>query len=116
MHSLDGLPSGLEVLHFPENLSLEGNRYIATLENLPLSLKILLIPKYMPDNMNYDCLPDSIEILKWDEFGKYYKKISRLPSNLKKIISNVYCNENINMLKHFEKMQFTFEYTTEFYN
>jgi len=116
MHSLDGLPSGLEVLHFPENLSLEGNKYIATLENLPSSIKILRIPKYMPDNMNYNCLPDSIEILEWSEFGKYYKKISRLPSNLKKIISNVYCNENINMLKHFENMQFTFEFTTEFYN
>ena len=112
MHSLDGLPSGLEVLHFPECLSREGERYMATLEHLPSSLKILRIPQYMPDNMNYNCLPDSIEILEWNSFGKYYRKISRFPANLKKIMSDKYDSENINMLKYFEKMQFAIELTS----
>ena len=111
-HSLDGLPSGLEVLHFPECCSLEGIKYLATFENLPPTLKILLIPRIMLSDMKYDCLPDSIEILKWAEFRKCYKNVSRFPANLKKIKCHIDSNsddEKNKILKYFENMPFIIE-------
>lgn len=106
-HSLDGLPSSLEVLHFPECMSLDGKQYLANLINLPSSLKILRIPRVMPNDMNYDCLPDTIEIIEWFEFRKCYKQISRFPANLKKILcyfDNINNDEKIK--KYFENMYF----------
>ena len=35
--------------------------------------------------MNYNCLPDSIEILDWPGFHNHYKNITRFPASLKKI-------------------------------
>lgn len=111
-HSLDGLPSGLEVLHFPESCTPEGIKYLATFENLPPTLKLLRIPRVMVADMNYDCLPDSIEILEWFEFRGVYDKVSRFPANLKKIKCNFDSNSNDEqnkILKYFENMPFIIE-------
>lgn len=93
-HSLEFLPSSLEVLWFPENIPMSpydskylNTLYLADLQHLPPKLKILYIPQCINENMNFDNMPDSIEILVWDEFRTYYKnnKITRFPANLKKI-------------------------------
>ena len=92
-HSVDNLPPSLEVLYLPEFLIWDENKVDETynlsnhsiLENLPPNLRILSIPEYMPDNINYNSLPDSIEIIFWYWFEKCYRKISRFPTSLKKI-------------------------------
>ena len=77
--------------------------------------------------MNYDCLPDSIEILEWPAFRKCYQKVSRFPANLKKIISSYIDdddddeNNKINkIIKYFENAHFIikdyFDYIIEFQN
>jgi hypothetical protein len=101
-HSLDELPSGLEILEFPEFCSSKRMKCLATLENLPPALKILRIPSNMPYDMNYNCLPNSIELLEWRAFRQCY--LSRIPANLKKI---VVCideddDEDNKMIKYFE--------------
>jgi len=111
-HSLDGLPPSLEVLHFPECMSLDGKQYLANLMNLPPSLKILGIPRVMPDDMNYDCLPDTIEIIEWLEFRQCYTQVSRFPANLKKIRCHFDSNnddEKEKIITHFENMPFIIE-------
>lgn len=111
-HSLDGLPPSLEVLHFLECMSLDGKQYLANLMNLPPSLKILGIPRVMPDDMNYDCLPDTIEIIEWLEFRRCYTQVSRFPANLKKIRCHFDSNnddEKEKIITHFENMPFTIE-------
>ncbi len=93
-HSIDNLPHSLEVLYLPEFLMLDDDNIQinqsnqsnqSILENLPPNLRILSIPQYMPDNINYNSLPDSIEIIYWFNFPDCYKEISRFPASLKKI-------------------------------
>jgi hypothetical protein len=111
-NSLDELPSGLEVLHFPECCTLEGINYLATFENLPPTLKLLRIPRFMATDINYDCLPDTIEIIEWLDFRSVYEKVSRFPANLKNIKCIFDSNNNDKkdkMLKHFENMPFIIE-------
>lgn len=108
-HSLNELPPGLQVLHFPECCSLEGKLYLANFENLPPLLKVLRIPKIMLSDMNYNCLPDSIEILGWPEFRKCYKNVSRFPANLQHIISYIDNNEKNTIITYFEKIHFSIE-------
>jgi hypothetical protein len=130
-HSLDRLPSGLEVLHFPDFCSQQNEIYLANFENLPPFLKILAIPQVMPDDINYDCLPDSIEILEWPAFRKCYQKISRFPANLKKIKCQKFkCDhcyvhginnqdhdndEKNKIIKYFENMHFIIEDVFDYY-
>ena len=115
-HSLDNLPIPLEVLYFPECMSLEGISYKATLEHLPPNLKILHIPELMPENMNYNSLPDSIEILEWPGFYNHYKNITRFPASLKTIKiktrsrSNNYNDDNdVEIQNYFKDATFTIE-------
>jgi hypothetical protein len=111
-HSLNNLPSSLEVLYFPECTNFDGTPVDKTydeqsiLENLPPNLRILSIPKYMPDNINYNSLPDSIEIIFWDGFEECYRKISRFPTSLKKI-QIVYDNDELK--KYFTNAPFIIE-------
>ncbi len=61
-----------------------GHRFNLQIDNLPTSIKKLVINKYSDYNADLNCLPDSIEEL---HLNKSYKKpILYIPSNLKKII------------------------------
>jgi hypothetical protein len=93
-HLLTNLPYSLEILLLPELLILDKNTKVdetcnlsiqSIFENLPPNLRILRLPQYMPDNINYNLLPDSIEIIMWFWFEKCYKEIFRFPTSLKKI-------------------------------
>jgi len=113
-HSVDNLPPSLEVLYLPEfliwdELHLHENYNLSTqslLENLPPNLRILNIPQYMPKNINYNLLPDSIEIIHWHNFPDCYKDISRFPASLKKI-QIVYDNDELE--QYFNNASFTIE-------
>ena len=113
-HALDNLPSSLEVLYLPEFLIWDENKVDETynlcnqsiLENLPPNLRILNIPEYMPDNINYNLLPDSIEIIHWRKFPDCYKDISRFPASLKKI---QIIHDNDELQQYFNNAPFTIE-------
>jgi hypothetical protein len=85
---------------------MDGTPSAANLESLPPNLKILRIPKYMPDNMNYDALPDGIEIIEWDDFYYRYKEINRFPASLKKIKM---AHGNKKILEYFTDVSFQLE-------
>jgi hypothetical protein len=116
-HSIDNLPPSLEVLYLPEFLIWNENKVDETysqscqsnqsiLENLPPNLRILNISEFMPDNINYNSLPDSIEIIHWRNFPDCYKEITRFPTNLKKI-QIIYDNDEIE--QYFNNAPFTIE-------
>lgn len=84
-HRIDNLPIRLEVLYFPECITLDGTPNCIDIDNLPPNLKILYIPRYIPKNMDFNCLPDSIEIINWYNFIEHCEQITKYPANLKKI-------------------------------
>ena len=43
-HPLNNLPQGLEILYFPDTISVEGEDYPANFANLPSSLKYIYLP------------------------------------------------------------------------
>ncbi len=58
------------------------------MDNLPTSIKKLVINKFSIYDADLNCLPDSIEELHLN--FHYKKRILKIPSNLKKLV----CDEN----------------------
>jgi len=89
-HSLNNLPQGLEILYFPDTISVGGENYPANFDNLPSSLKYLYIPPDLATNTNFYAIPDSVEIIEFHHYPAYVEKINKYPLSLKKIYTN--CN------------------------
>ncbi len=78
---IDSLPNSIIELELGYTFNLEMN-------NLPTSIKKLVICKYSDYNMDLNCLPDFVEELQLND--SYKKRILNIPSNLKKLI----CDKN----------------------
>ena len=86
---LNYLPAGLEVLYFPETISVSGDDYPANLNNLPSQLKYLrLYGATLSKNIEFNNLPDSLKVIEFHNYFANVGKIQRYPTNLKMIISN----------------------------
>jgi len=113
---LNNLPASLEILYFPEIVSLDGLDYPANLRNLPTNLKILNIPEYIPSNMNFNNLPDSLEIIVWNNFIQNYEEIKKFPKNLKEIYVDMYQDEIEKKLKSYShSLNHSFTITNKYY-
>ncbi len=72
-----------------------GNLFNLQMNDLPTSIKKLVIHKCSNFAANLNCLPDSIEELHLNY--KYKKRILKIPLNLKKLI----CSENYPYINDF---------------
>ena len=77
IHIINSLPNSVAELELGKYFNLEIN-------NLPTSIKKLVIDKDSYYNMDLNCLPDFIEELHLNYH--YKKRILNIPSNLKKIV------------------------------
>jgi len=106
-HLLNNLPHGLEVLYLPVidyTLSIQYPDYF---NNLPSGLKYLYLPlpyQNPKNNTNYNSLPDSLEIIEFQNYPDIVEKIDRYPSSLKKIFSNSVHNQHENNRKIIKKI------------
>jgi hypothetical protein len=57
----------------------------------------------MPKDINYNCLPDSIEIMEWNNFHDCYKEIIKFPTSLNKIKIK---HNHIEILNYFKNATF----------
>ena len=89
-HPLNNLPYGLEILYFPETISMDGVDYPANFTNLPSSIKYLYVPIELAKTTNFDVIPDSVEVIEFHNYPKYIENINKYPASLKKIYTN--CN------------------------
>ena len=89
-HSLNNLPSGLEILYFPETIAMDSQDYPANFDNLPSLLKYLYLPPYLAASTNFDAIPESVEVIEFHNYPKFIEKINKYPTSLKKIFTN--CN------------------------
>ena len=70
-------------------MELKLNRFFnLQMDNLPTSIKKIIIDKKSIYNKDLNCLPDFVEELHLN--AKYKKRIMRIPSNLKKLV----CHKN----------------------
>jgi len=88
-HPLNNLPHGLEILYFPEIISMGEEDYPANFDNLPSGLKYLYLPSYLSKSTNFDIIPDSVEVIKFQNYIRFVEKINKYPSSLKKIYTNI---------------------------
>ncbi len=94
-HPLDNLPHSLEVLFFPERYFYSNTNYSGNLHNLPSGLKYLYLPSHLSIKTDYNNLPDSLEIIVFNDYPEIVENIDRYPGSLKKIYSNMwYSNSN----------------------
>ena len=103
-HPLDNLPHSLEVLYFPETCFYNGERYSGNLYNLPSGLKYLYLPEHISVETDYNNLPDSLEIIEFDDYPKIVENIDRYPGSLKKIYSNMWYSNDDKNAKQYEKV------------
>lgn len=91
-HLLNYLPQSLEILYWPETISMDSADYPANLENLPSGLKYLYLGCFdcLSKATNYDAIPDSVEVIVFHNYESYVNKINKYPAGLKKIYTN--CN------------------------
>jgi hypothetical protein len=89
-YPLNNLPSGLEILYFPETKSMDGKDYLANLDNLPILLKYLYLPTYfnLSESTNFDTIPNSVEVIEFHHYPEFVEKINKYPASLKKIYTN----------------------------
>ena len=102
-HPLDNLPHSLEVLYFPDTCFYRGIQYSGNLHNLPSGLKYLYLPENISVKTDYNNLPDSLEIIEFDNYPRIVENIDHYPSSLKKIYSNMWYN-NDETAKQYEKV------------
>jgi hypothetical protein len=103
---LDNLPNGLENL-------IMYNYFIPRLDNLPCGLKKLYVESrsVSPDNLNFDKIPDKLEILKISP-DNLNSPINNLPNTLKKLVLNISCNYSVdlnNLPLNLEFLHLTFD-------
>jgi hypothetical protein len=89
-HPLNNLPHGLEILYFPETISMGEEDYPANFDNLPSEIKYLYLPSYLSKSTNFDTIPDLVEVIEFHHYPKFVEKINKYPASLKKIYTN--CN------------------------
>jgi hypothetical protein len=89
-HPLNNLPSGLEILYFPETVAMGWEDYPANFDNLPSLLKYIYLPPYLAESTNFDTIPDSVEVIEFHHYPKFVEEINKYPASLKKIYTN--CN------------------------
>jgi hypothetical protein len=91
-HPLNNLPYGLEILYFPETISIDSKdypAYPANFYNLPSGLKYLYLPSYLSKSTNFNTIPDSVEVIKFQNYIRFVEKINKYPSSLKKIYTSI---------------------------
>lgn len=100
-HSLDNLPSGLEILYFPTTSSWTDdmdpeydNNYQGNLDYLPSGLKYLCLQKEFSNSIDFNAIPDSVEVIEIsnvfniNDISNIFIKMTKYPASLKKIYSN----------------------------
>jgi len=63
MHSLNFLPLSLEVLFMPDTIMMDGTTKAEICNNLPPKLKYLYVPTMVVNNLDWNALPESLEVL-----------------------------------------------------
>lgn len=104
-HSLNNLPMSLKVLVMPETDMMDGTTNVEICNNLPPMLKYLSVPNYV-SNLDWNTLPDSLEVLEALNILSKMKKqeiiINKLPKSLKEVIINKNDIENQEMAGYLE--------------
>ena len=88
-HPLNNLPHGLEILYFPETISMVSEDYPANFDNLPSGLKYLYLPSSLAKSTNFDTIPESVEVIKFHHYMKFVEEINKYPLSLTKIYTNI---------------------------
>jgi len=89
MHSLNYLPLSLEVLFMPDTIMMDGTTKAEICNNLPPKVKYLYVPTMVVNNLDWNALPESLEIL--DAPQILYRMqlneitINKLPKALKEV-------------------------------
>jgi len=97
-HPLNNLPNGLEILYFPETISMDSEDYPANFDNLPSGLKYLYLPPYLSEQINFNLIPDSVEVIEFHSYTIFVENMTKYPTSLKKVYTN--CN----ILQKFEPL------------
>ena len=63
MHSLNYLPLSLEVLFMPDTIMMDGTTKAEICNNLPPKVKYLYVPTMVVNNLDWNALPESLEVL-----------------------------------------------------
>lgn len=87
---LDNLPQGLEILYFPETISMDGEDLPANFDNLPSGLKYLYLPPHLSAQTYFNAIPDTVEVIEFHHYPTHVNKITKYPKSLKKVYTN--CN------------------------
>ena len=89
MHSLNYLPLSLEVLVMPDTQMMDGTTKAEICNNLPQKLKYLRVPAMGDTNLDWNALPESLEVLEVSNIlcQMHDKKIiiNKLPKTLKEV-------------------------------
>jgi len=105
-HPLDNLPHSLEVLYFPETVGATGTHHPGNINNLPSGLKYLYLPQSLQKNTDYNNLPESLEVIEFQNYPYVVDNIYCYPSSLQKIFSNTwYYYENDKAEMQYEKVK-----------
>lgn len=91
-HPLNNLPSGLEILYFPETISMDSDDYPANFEHLPSGLKYLYLQPDYAKTINFNLMPDSVEVIEIHNFADIVTLMNKYPASLKKVYTH--CNFN----------------------
>lgn len=89
-HPLDNLPHGLEILYFPETISMDGEDLPANFDNLPSGLTYLYLPPNLSEQTHFNLIPDSVQVIEFHHYPTHINSITKYPTLLKKIYTN--CN------------------------
>lgn len=92
-HSLNYLPSGLEVLYLPENSVDPDDDFQITIANLPSGIKYLYIPTLMSNHIDLNCIPDSVEVIHFPNYHNCISRFNKYPTSLQELYTENDCED-----------------------